>query len=86
MLALATGARNSNIRMLTWSDVDRDQWRLRFTSTKNTEPRYVPVGGPAQRVLQDQVARDVTDQRRVFKGATDKVARRHRSTMAGCTN
>ena len=71
MLALATGARYSNIRNLTWADVDRKQWRLRFVATKNNEPRYVPVVGPAQRVLQEQFDRDPTEKGWVFKGARD---------------
>lgn len=71
LVALATGARYSNIRNLTWDDVDRKQWRLRFVATKNNEPRYVPVVGPAQRALQDQFDRDPTGKRWVFKGAKD---------------
>ena len=71
MLALATGARYSNLRNLTWADVDREQWRLRFVATKNNEPRYVPVVGPAQRVLQEQFDRDPTEKGWVFKGARD---------------
>lgn len=71
MLALATGARYSNIRNLTWADVDLEQWRLRFTHTKNDQPRYVPVVGPAKRVLQEQFDRDPTQKGWVFKGAHD---------------
>lgn len=73
MLALATGARYSNIRNLTWADVDLEQWRLRFLHTKNSQPRYVPVVGPAQRVLQQQFDKDPTQKGWVFKGARDKV-------------
>jgi integrase len=72
MLALATGARASNLRNLTWADVDLEQWRLRFTETKNDQPRYVPLVGPAQRVLREQLKRDPTKQSWVFKGARDK--------------
>jgi integrase len=73
MLALATGARASNLRNLTWGDVDLEQWRLRFLQTKNGQPRYVPVVGPAQRVLQQQFDKDPTQTGWVFKGARDKV-------------
>jgi integrase len=73
MLALATGARASNLRNLTWSDVDLERWRLRFTSTKNGQPRYVPVVGTAQRVLREQFDRDPTGEGWVFKGERDKV-------------
>ena len=69
MLALATGARASNLRNLTWADVDLEQWRLRFTTTKNDQPRFVPLVGPAQRVLQEQFDRDPTQTGWVFKGA-----------------
>ena len=73
MLALATGARYSNLRMLTWADVDRDRWTLRFVETKNKQPRYVPVVGPAQAALQAHFAKDVTQTGWVFKGARDGV-------------
>jgi integrase len=73
MLALATGARYSNIRYLTWADVDLKQWRLRFVETKNNQPRYVPVVGPAQAALQAQFDKDPTQSGWVFKGASDMV-------------
>ena len=71
MLALATGARASNIRNLTWADVDLGRWTLRFQHTKNDQPRFVPLVGPAQRVLQAQFDRDPTQEGWVFKGAKD---------------
>lgn len=71
MLALATGARYSNIRNLRWADVDRQQWRLRFTDVKNGQPRYVPVIGPAQNAIQAQFDRDPTGEGWVFKGTRD---------------
>jgi integrase len=73
MLALATGARAGNLRMLTWDDVDLERWTLRFVQTKNREPRHVPVVGQAQAVLQRQFDRDPTGKGWVFKGANDKV-------------
>ena len=71
LLALATGLRYSNIRNLTWADVDLDQWRLRVVETKNGQPRYVPVVGPAQNALQGQHDRDPTQSGWVFKGSRD---------------
>jgi integrase len=72
-LALATGARYSNLRMLTWDDVDFDSWRLRFKTTKNGEPRYVPIVGPAQAILHQQFERDPTGKEWVFKGSRNGV-------------
>jgi integrase len=71
MLALATGARAGNLRALTWDDVDRKVWRLRFQQTKNQQPRYVPVVGSAQAVLQAQFDKDPTKKGWVFKGYRD---------------
>jgi integrase len=71
MLALATGARASNIRFLTWADVDLDRHTLRFLHTKNRQPRHVPLVGPAQAVLQAHFDRDPTGKGWVFKGWTD---------------
>jgi integrase len=71
VLALATGARAGNLRALTWDDIDFERWTLRFAQTKNREPRYVPVVGPAKAVLQAQRDRDPTGKGWVFKGARD---------------
>lgn len=71
MLALATGARYSNLRFLKWSDVDLQNWRLRFTETKNGQPRYVPVVGPAQKALQAHRDADPTGEGWIFKGSRD---------------
>jgi integrase len=68
LLALATGARYSNLRNLTWADVDRKHWRLRFVQTKNDDPRYVPVVGGAQTALQAHHEADPTGEGWVFKG------------------
>jgi integrase len=76
MLALATGARAGNLRALTWDDVDLKRWTLRFVHTKNQQPRYVPLVGPAQAVLKAHEKRDPTGKGWVFKGARDD-ARRH---------
>ena len=71
MLALATGARYSNLRMLTWADVDLKRWTLRFLEVKNKQPRYVPVVGAAQAALQAQWDADPTQTGWVFKGSKD---------------
>lgn len=71
MLALATGARYSNLRFLTWADIDLKRWTLRFVEVKNGQPRYVPVVGPAQAALQAHRDRDPTGKGWVFKGGRD---------------
>lgn len=67
MLALATGARAGNLRALAWDDVDLKRWTLRFVHTKNQQPRYVPLVGPAQAVLKAHQKRDPTAKGWVFK-------------------
>jgi|LNAP01.1.fsa_nt_gb integrase len=71
VLALATGARYSNIRNLRWDDVDWDRWTLRMERMKNGHPRYVPIVGLAQTVLKEQFERDPTQEGWVFKGYRD---------------
>lgn len=71
ILALATGARYSDMRNLQWDDVDMVNWRLRFKDPKNGEPRYVPVVGMAQQALENQHEADPTGTGWVFKGYTD---------------
>ena len=71
MLALATGARYSNLRNLRWADVDLQRWTLRFEEVKNKQPRYVPIVGPAQAALQAQYDADPTGSGWVFKGGRD---------------
>lgn len=71
MLALATGARYSNIRNLRWESVDFDNWTLAIEKMKNGHPRYVPVVGAAQTALQAQHDADPTKEGWVFKGARD---------------
>lgn len=72
LLALATGARYSNLRNLTWADVDLQRHTLRFLTTKNGEPRYVPVVGPAQATLRAHFDKDPTQTGWVFKGNRDE--------------
>lgn len=71
VLALATGARASNIRFLRWEDVDRDAWTLTVRETKNGTPRTIPVVGAAQAALQAQYKADPTKEGWVFKGSRD---------------
>ena len=68
LLALATGARASNIRNLQWTDVDLKAGRLRFPTTKNGSPRYVPLIAAAQSALEGHYKRDPTGEGWVFKG------------------
>ena len=88
MLALATGARASNIRD---ADVGRRRprggWRLRFSRTKNDEPRFGPASsGRREAVLQAHFDRDPTQEgmgvqgraRRCAGGPQQAVARRAR--------
>ena len=60
-----------NLRNLTWADVDLEHWRLRFAQTKNDQPRFVPLVGPAQATLQAHFERDPTQKGWVFKGGHD---------------
>lgn len=71
MLALATGSRYSNIRMLRWEHVDLNRWTLHFPATKNGDPRTVPVVGTAQSALRAHYDRDPTREGWVFKGTKD---------------
>lgn len=73
MLALATGARYSNLRNLRWEDVDLERWTLALERTKNGEARYVPIVGAAQTALQAQFDADPTGEGWIFKGARDAV-------------
>jgi integrase len=71
VLALATGARYSTIRMRTWDDIVFDKARMRVGTMKNGEPRYVPLVPAAERALREQFERDPTKRGWVFKGARD---------------
>jgi integrase len=44
---------------------------MRFVQTKNQQPRFVPVVGPAQAALQAQFDKDPTQKGWVFKGYRD---------------
>lgn len=68
VLALATGLRQANIRLLKWEDVDFTNWTLAIRKTKNGDARTVPVVGIAQRTLQAHYDRDPTKEGWVFKG------------------
>jgi integrase len=69
-LALATGARYSNIRYLTWADVDLERGTVQFM-TKNGDFRRLPLIEPAQDALEAQLERDPTGEGWAFKGARD---------------
>lgn len=51
LLALATGARKTELLSLRWASVDLTQGMLRFTRTKNGTRRSAPVTGLAFQVL-----------------------------------
>jgi integrase len=46
---------------------------LRFVETKNGQPRYVPLIGPAQNSLRAHYGRDPTGEGWIFKGGHDDV-------------
>jgi len=52
-LALATGARKSELVGLQWANVDLDRRVVRFLDTKNGESRTVPLAAPAVEALRD---------------------------------
>lgn len=68
LLALCTGARYANIRMLRWADVDLERMTLRVEKTKNGDARTIPIVGPAQAAMRAQFERDPTGEGWVFKG------------------
>lgn len=74
VLALSTGLRASNLRALTWADVDFKAKALRIDDTKNGEGRWLPLIGPALTALQAQLARDPTKEGHVFKSTTKDAA------------
>lgn len=53
VIALATGARLSEITHLRWKDVDLQKAVIRLEETKNGERRSVPLATPALRIFQD---------------------------------
>lgn len=70
-LALATGLRYSNIRFLTWEDVDLQARTVTVERTKNGEGRRVPLIASAAEVLQRHYDADPTGKGWVFKGWKD---------------
>lgn len=52
-LALATGARKSELVGLLWANVDLDRRTARFVDTKNGDNRTVPLAAPAVEVLRE---------------------------------
>lgn len=53
LLALATGARQTELMRLTWPDVDLPNGFLRIRKTKNRDPKTCPVRGQALAALSD---------------------------------
>jgi integrase len=53
VIALATGARLSEITHLRWQDIDLQKAVIRLEETKNGERRSVPLATPALRIFQD---------------------------------
>lgn len=51
VLALATGARKTELMTLTWERVDLGKGVLRFPLTKNGDPRRVPLCGLALKLM-----------------------------------
>ncbi|GBE29738.1 MAG TPA: site-specific integrase [Bacteroidetes bacterium] len=51
VLALATGARKTEIWSLTWRQIDLKEDRITFVETKNDTSRSVPLIDPAKRLL-----------------------------------
>ena len=85
VIALATGARLSEITELRWKDIDLKEKVLRFEHTKNGERRAVPLARPALKVVQElqKVRRIDTDL--VFPRADGKQPVDLRKTFARCS-
>jgi integrase/DNA-binding CsgD family transcriptional regulator len=69
LLALSTGARKNELRMLRWRHVTLEQGTLTFERTKNGETRTVPVVGLALQVLRGWRLRDRASEAWVFPRA-----------------
>jgi integrase len=54
LLALTTGARKNEMLQLRWGDVDLERGLLRLLTTKNKQPRAVPIRGEALQLLRRQ--------------------------------
>jgi len=82
VIALATGARLSEITHLRWKDVDLQRAIIRLEETKNGERRSIPLATPALRIFQDlnKVRRIDTDM--VFPRADGKEPIDLRKTFA----
>jgi integrase len=57
VLALATGGRKEELRLLRWPEVDFGQGVVRFLKTKTHEPRSVPLLGEARTLLEQLAQR-----------------------------
>ena len=66
VLALSTGARNNEIRSLTWSQVDLERRVIRLIETKNRERRALPITGLALNLMRELYANRRDDTELVF--------------------
>jgi integrase len=57
VLALSTGMRASEIRFLTWNNVDLPRKRIILTDTKNNETRTIPLVGHAYDLMRQHIRR-----------------------------
>ena len=73
VLALSTGLRASNLRALTWEDVDLKKKSLRIVDSKNGEGRLVPLIAPAVAALKEHRKSDPA-KGWVFKSTTQDAA------------
>lgn len=75
--AVNTGLRNSNVRLLRWSDLSEDFSSLyvKAEDSKNGEPTAIPLNKDAQRVLRrrHQKSKNLEDRYPYLKGKIDYV-------------
>jgi len=70
VVALSTGLRASNIRALTWDDVDLENNALRVLESKNGEGKWLPLIDVAATELREHFERDPSETGYVFKSTT----------------
>ncbi len=59
LLAFRTGWRRDELRLLRWADVDAGAREIRLTTSKNGEPRVLPLGQEDWAILERMAARRV---------------------------
>lgn len=62
LLALSTGARKTQLRMLRWRDLDFTRRTVRLSLSKRTAARRLPLRGPVVAVLQAQSVRALPEE------------------------